>query len=60
MGSLLGYQMKLISTKNFSSKVSAIDGGLMMGAVTFFLYNLVTTRPDAIAAEVAPEFAFKS
>jgi hypothetical protein len=44
IGSVIGYQMKTIATKNLGSKVSAIDGGLMLGAVAFFLSHLITAK----------------
>ena len=42
LGALLGYRMKVMATKNITSKVSAVDGGMMLGAVTFFLHHIVT------------------
>lgn len=36
----IGYQMKILAMSDFTHKVSAIDGGLMLGSVAFFLVNL--------------------
>lgn len=43
----IGYQMKVLAMSDFTHKVSAIDGGLMLGSVAFFLINL---GKSAIAA----------
>ena len=41
LGAFIGYKMKVVSSDNIRSKVAAVDGGLMVGAVTFFLHRLV-------------------
>lgn len=52
VGSVIGYQMKVAATKNLGSKVSAIDGGLMLGAVIFFLSHLITAEQPIYADEL--------
>jgi len=42
LGGLLGYQMKVISTRNITNKISAVDSGLMLGSVAFFLHHIMT------------------
>jgi len=44
LGAFAGYRMKVIATKDINSKMSAVDGGLMIGAVTFFLHYLITGK----------------
>ena len=36
----LGYKMKTVAMSDSKSKVSAVDAGLMLGSVGFFLFNL--------------------
>lgn len=55
VGAFLGYQMKIAASNDIQNKVAAIDGGLMIGAVIFFMQKLLVFENPNIADHLTLE-----